>query len=235
MASTHLTKSRTMAGLQCLRRLWLLVHEPQEYEEPPAGSPLAVGHEIGRHAHRLFPGGALVAEAPWRHAEAVARTATLMADPAVPAIFEAAFTHDDIRIRVDVLERLPDGWGLREVKSSTGVKDHYLDDVGCSCTCLKKPAWLCTRPRWCTSTIPTCAGPAGWTGRRSSRGWMSAMRSQEGEATWWPGCRRCARACGKMRRPRSSRASIVMPRRAATSGTTAPQASHPTGSLSCRG
>ena len=130
MASPHLTKSRTMAGLQCLRRLWLLVHEPQEYGEPPAGSPLAVGHEIGRHAHRLFPGGALVAEAPWRHAEAVARTATLMANPAVPAIFEAAFTHDDIRIRVDVLERLPDGWGLREVKSSTGVKDHHLDDVG---------------------------------------------------------------------------------------------------------
>ena len=118
-----------MAGLQCLRRLWLQVHEPHEYEEPPAGSPLAVGHEIGRHAHRLFPGGVLVLEEPWQHSEAVARTAALMEDPAVPAIFEAAFTHDDIRVRVDVLERLPGGWGLREVKSSTGVKDHYLDDV----------------------------------------------------------------------------------------------------------
>ena len=118
-----------MAGLQCLRRLWLIVHEPQPYEEPPAGSPLAVGYEIGRHAHKLFPGGVLVAEEPWQHEEAVARTAMLMRDPAVPAIFEAAFTHDDIRVRVDVLERLPDGWGLREVKSSTRVKDHYLDDV----------------------------------------------------------------------------------------------------------
>jgi len=26
MTSPHLTKSRTIAGLQCLRRLWLLVH-----------------------------------------------------------------------------------------------------------------------------------------------------------------------------------------------------------------
>ena len=118
-----------MAGLQCLRRLWRIVHEPQDYLESPAGSPLAVGNEIGRHAHELFPGGVLVTEEPWQHAEAVARTAALMTDPAVPAIFEAAFTHDEIRVRVDVLERISGRWGLREVKSSTRVKDHYLHDV----------------------------------------------------------------------------------------------------------
>jgi len=129
MASAHLTKSRYIAGLQCLRRLWLMVHEPQEREGPPSGSPMALGHEIGRHAHKLFPGGALVAEEPWQHAQAVARTAMLVADVTVPAIFEAAFAHGDVRIRVDVLERCPDGWGLREVKSSTRVKDHHLDDA----------------------------------------------------------------------------------------------------------
>ncbi len=129
MTSAHLTKSRYVAGLQCHRRLWLLVHEPPDYKEPPSGSLLAVGHEIGRHAHKLFPGGVLVAYEPWRHAEAVARTAALMADTAVPAIFEAAFVHEDIRIRVDVMERRADGWGMREVKSSTRVKDHHLDDV----------------------------------------------------------------------------------------------------------
>jgi len=129
MASAHLTKSRYTAGLQCLRRLWLRVHEPQEYEEPPSGSPMAAGHEIGRHAHKLFPGGVLVDEEPWQHSKAVARTAALMADITVPAIFEAAFVHGAIRIRIDVLERHLDGWGLREVKSSTRVKDHHLDDV----------------------------------------------------------------------------------------------------------
>jgi len=118
-----------MAGLQCLRRLWRLVHEPRDYAEPPAGSPAAIGVDIGRHAHELFPRGVLVTEEPWQHAEAAARTKSLMNDPTVPAIFEAAFTHDDIRVRVDVLERLSDGWGLREVKSSTRVKDHYLDDA----------------------------------------------------------------------------------------------------------
>jgi hypothetical protein len=126
----HLTKSRYMAGLQCPRRLWLLVHEPPPYEEPAPGTPLDIGQEIGRKAHLLFPGGVAVSEAPWEHVQAIARTAALMADVGVPAIFEAAFEYDGIRIRVDVLERLASGgWGLREVKSSSGLKDHYIDDI----------------------------------------------------------------------------------------------------------
>jgi Domain of unknown function(DUF2779) len=53
-----------------------------------------------------------------------------MDDERVPAIFEAAFEFDGIRIRVDVLERLGfQTWGLREVKSSTALKDHYVDDI----------------------------------------------------------------------------------------------------------
>jgi len=128
--ATHLTKSRYIAGLQCLRRLWLRVHDPEPYEEPAPGSPLDIGDEIGRKAHLLFPGGIEVTEEPWEHREAVARTAALMADANVPAIFEAAFEYDGIRIRVDVLERLSsDSWGLREVKSSSGLQDHYIDDI----------------------------------------------------------------------------------------------------------
>ena len=126
MTSQHLSKSRYIAGLQCLRRLWLIEHEPAPYEEPAPGSPMDIGGQIGRKAHLLFPGGVLVDEPPWRHTEAVARTAALMADGQVPAIFEAAFEYDNIRIRVDVLERLADGtWGLREVKSSSGPKDLF--------------------------------------------------------------------------------------------------------------
>jgi hypothetical protein len=90
----HLTKSRYMAGLQCPRRLWLLVHEPPPYEEPAPGTPLANGQDIGRKAHLLFPGGVEITEEPWEHAQAAARTAALMADAGVPAIFEAAFEYD---------------------------------------------------------------------------------------------------------------------------------------------
>ena len=90
MASQHLTKSRYIAGLQCPRRLWLLVHEPLSYEEPAPRSPLDIGQEVGQKAHLLFPGGVLIDKEPWQHAEAVSRTAKLMSDALVPAIFEAA-------------------------------------------------------------------------------------------------------------------------------------------------
>ena len=118
-----------MAGLQCPRRLWLTVHEPQPYEPPEPGSPLDFGQRIGVAAHRLFPGGIMIDEPPWEHAAATARTAGLMAEGA-PAISEAAFEHEGVRVRVDALERLPgEAWGLREVKSSASVKEHFLDDV----------------------------------------------------------------------------------------------------------
>ena len=81
-------------------------------------------------AHLLFPGGIAVEEKPWEHAAAVIRTAALMADRSVPAIFDAAFEHAGVRVRVDVLERRSRGcWGMYEVKGSGEVKDHHYDDV----------------------------------------------------------------------------------------------------------
>jgi len=97
-----------------------------------------IGTEIGRKAHLLFPGGALIDEEPWRHTRAVERTTTVMADESVPAIFEAAFEYDGIRIRVDVLEPLGNGtWGLRDVKSSTRPKDYHFDDIALQLYVLK--------------------------------------------------------------------------------------------------
>jgi hypothetical protein len=130
LASQHLSKSRYIAGLQCHRRLWLIANDPLPYGAPLPGSPADMGNQIGAKAHLLFPGGVLIDDPPRQHRQAVARTAALMANPQVPAIFEAAFTFDGIRIRADVMQRLADGtWGLREVKSSASVKSHHLDDI----------------------------------------------------------------------------------------------------------
>ena len=117
MTSVHLTKLRYIAGLQCLRRLCLRVNEPQPYEEALPGSPMDAGSEVGRKAHLLFPGGVLIDEEPWQHEQALSRTAVLMTDESVPAIFEAAFEYDASASGWDVLERLANGaWGLREVR-----------------------------------------------------------------------------------------------------------------------
>ena len=129
-STPYLTKSRYVRGMACERLLWLSCHQPVAYQDPPAGSPAAVGIEVGDMAHALFPAGVLVDEAPWEHAAAVERTAELMRDEHVPAIFEAAYVYDGIRIRVDVMERLSGGaWGMREVKSATKVKASYIDDA----------------------------------------------------------------------------------------------------------
>jgi hypothetical protein len=134
MASSppHLTKSKVLAGRQCPKRLWLSRHEPELAAPLPATARAIrdMGNEIGRLAQHLFPGGVLVEEGPRDHAAAVRRTLALLLDDSVPAIFEAAFEFARVRIRVDVLERLPQGaWGLREVKAAARPKDLYVEDV----------------------------------------------------------------------------------------------------------
>jgi hypothetical protein len=129
--SPPLSKSKFLAGCQCAKRVWLACRAPA-LATPADDAQQAVfdqGHEVGRRAHALFPGGVLVAEDARRHARAVERTRALLADPEVPAIFEAAFEHAGVRVRVDALERLPRGrFGLREVKSGTSLQHVHLAD-----------------------------------------------------------------------------------------------------------
>jgi hypothetical protein len=88
------------------------------------------GHQIGRLATELYPQGVRIEEDHLHHDEAVQRTLAVMSNPKVKAIYEAGFTYDGVRIRVDILERLGNGrWNLIEVKSSTSEKDIYLPDI----------------------------------------------------------------------------------------------------------
>jgi hypothetical protein len=72
----------------------------------------------------------LLEETSARHARAVARTRVLLDDTSVGAIFEAAFEHDGMRIRADVLVRDADGsYELVEVKSSLSARPEHLLDL----------------------------------------------------------------------------------------------------------
>lgn len=125
----YLTKSRYTKGRTCAKRLWSLVHTPPNYDDMPSG-PAATGIRVGELARDLFPGGILVDAAPWEHEQAAQRTQALMTDRSVPAIFEAAFEHECVRIRCDILERRPRGrWTLREVKASKTPKPEHLHDL----------------------------------------------------------------------------------------------------------
>ncbi len=132
VSAPRLSKTRYLSGCQCHLKLWYDCYERQ------LGSDIDVvtqatfdtGHEVGRLARQRYPGGVLV-EADHLHAgDALVQTQALLADEAVPAIFEAAFVHRDVLIRVDVLERSTrGGFNLIEVKSGTTVKDIHEHDV----------------------------------------------------------------------------------------------------------
>lgn len=125
-----ITKSKFVAGCQCLKRLYLLVNEPQlgRGKDGSDFSLMAQGREVGKLAQQLFPGGVSVRTG--NAEEAVRLTRELLANPEIPAIFEGAFEHDRVLVRADVLQRRKeDHWRLVEVKSSADLKDYHLEDV----------------------------------------------------------------------------------------------------------
>jgi len=127
-----LSKSRFLSGQQCHLRLWYLCFN-RDLASPVSPTQQAIldtGHEVGELATRLYPEGVLIKEDHLHHEEAVQTTMKAIQDPNVKSIYEAAFFYDDVRMRVDILERLDNGqWNLIEVKSSTSVKDVHLPDV----------------------------------------------------------------------------------------------------------
>ena len=92
-----------MAGCQCLKRLYWQVHQPELAAEPDAATEAIMqqGHDVGMLARRLFPGGVEVCERSLD--QAIRTTRELVANREVPAIFEGAFEHDGVLVRVDVL------------------------------------------------------------------------------------------------------------------------------------
>jgi hypothetical protein len=126
-----LSKSRILAGLQCHKRLYLECYEHARRDpfDDARQALVDAARQVGVAARSRFPGGVLMPDDPLRHEEAVRATREAMRNPSHPAVYEAAFTFDDIRVRVDVMARTGDAWDLVEVKASKQVKDDYLPDV----------------------------------------------------------------------------------------------------------
>ena len=127
----RLSKSRFVAGCQCLKRLYMQVHEPELAVEPDEATEAIIeeGREVGMLARRLFPGGVEVSSEGGLD-QAVRATQELVENRDVPAIFEGTFEHGGVLVRVDILHRRRDKrWRLIEVKSTTDVRDHHVPDV----------------------------------------------------------------------------------------------------------
>jgi len=126
----YLSKSRFIKGLQCHKALWLQTHRPElkaEISEQQQAT-FDTGTEVGQLAQQLFPGGVEVPYDGLSIAEQIERTQQLI-ESGVETIFEASFSFNDVFVKADILHRVGDSWQLGEVKSSTKVKEVYLNDV----------------------------------------------------------------------------------------------------------
>lgn len=104
------------------------MHRAELAEENAASNVLfANGHAVGEIACALVDDGVMVEAIPDLQA-ALAATERLISSADRP-IFEATFAHDDVLVRVDVLEHDGGAWSVAEVKSATRVKDYHLSDL----------------------------------------------------------------------------------------------------------
>ena len=127
-----LSKSRFQYGLQCLKRLYLECHH-RELADPVEAGQQAIfdtGTAVGELARQRFPGGRLIEETHFEHQQSVETTRSLLNVVEIPAIYEAGFTFEGIRTKIDILERNGRGeFDLIEVKSTTRVKSEHITDV----------------------------------------------------------------------------------------------------------
>jgi hypothetical protein len=137
MAARLLSKSRYMNGLQCLKYLWLIFHEPDQIRAPDASTQhiFDQGHLVGDLAKKLFPEGIEVPNESFMGNVKSTRELLSRRRP----LFEAGFMVNGLFSRVDILNPSgKDAWDIIEVKSSTSVKDENLQDVAFQKLCCQK-------------------------------------------------------------------------------------------------
>jgi len=123
-----LSKSRYMKGLQCHKALWLSTNNPGLLGELEATTQaFDQGIKIGELARDIFPGGVPIPYDGLSFDEQVQETQKALSKAKV--IYEAAFTHNGLFVKADILRKVRGGWELYEVKGSSKVKDVHLDDV----------------------------------------------------------------------------------------------------------
>lgn len=119
--STGLSKSSILKGMQCAKALYLSKNPPA-FEIPPdpdLEAKFALGHDVGKLAQQLFPGGTEVPFEGLSVTEQITKTKELI-DAGAEIIYEASFAFDGIFIKADILVKEGDAW---EIEYRKGQKD----------------------------------------------------------------------------------------------------------------
>lgn len=131
-ASCHrLDKTLFAAGVQCAKRLYQEVHDPESIPAPSVSRQAfaEVGIKLTLMACEGFPRGVRIEEDS--HQSAVEKTLELLESGDGGAIFNAAFARDGVEVYCDVVlpGRNNNELDIFEVKSGTKVKPRHVMDI----------------------------------------------------------------------------------------------------------
>ena len=122
----NMSKSKYCRGIQCEKILWLEENRPDLIGKKDE-SRMKTGQNVGEIAKGIFGDYTDIAYDK-DMAKRVEMTKDAL-DDGSEIITEASFLFDDNFCSVDILKNLSNGVEIYEVKSSTEIKDVYLDDI----------------------------------------------------------------------------------------------------------
>lgn len=123
-----LSKSRIIAWKQCQKQLWLQAYQPSLATISESSKRnFQIGNAVGEVARHVYPSGILI-EDVYDLKAALKSTQEALAEHPNQPLFEAAFQHDGVLVRADVMLPEKSGYRMVEVKSSTALKDYHLHD-----------------------------------------------------------------------------------------------------------
>lgn len=127
MNNVHLSKSKYCNCVQCEKMFWLSKYKPECARPEDKETIFENGRKVGELAKGLF-GEYEDIEFDLNLSNMIEKTNQLL--PNKPNIItEASFSYDNNFCSVDILKNDLDGVEIYEVKSSTSIKDIYLDDA----------------------------------------------------------------------------------------------------------
>ena len=123
----NLSKSKYCNGLQCKKMLWLYKNKPEEKEEVNNQSVFDNGNDVHEVARKLLGEDVNI---PFNEdlTQMIKDTKEVMKQEKV-IITEASFSYENNFCSVDILKKEGNTYEIYEVKSSTELKDVYIDDV----------------------------------------------------------------------------------------------------------
>ncbi len=131
MKKHTLSKSTFLRGIQCEKSLYLYKHfyNLKDKITPQQEAIFKQGSNVGVLAQDLFSGGIDASPESYFNFQQSVLDTILYLEEGETIIYEAAFQYDGVLAALDILVKEKDGWKAYEVKSSTEVKDTYINDA----------------------------------------------------------------------------------------------------------